>query len=136
MREELFEAIKTAMADTEVKHIDLWNHNVEFLEQEDAWPLPALFVEFGEITWEPLTGIHLRGTGEVRLHLVTNWSDGGYDAAFALCSKVTTKTCGLSGRSFDHLRLLRTSTNHNHEEILENIDTYSVRYLRYRIADI
>ena len=130
MREELFEAIKTAMADTEVKHIDLWNHNVEFLEQEDAWPLPALFVEFGEITWEPLTGIHLRGTGEVRLHLVTNWSDGGYDAAFALCSKVTTKTCGLSGRSFDHLRLLRTSTNHNHEEILENIDTYSVRYLR------
>ena len=130
MREELFEAIRTAMADTEVKHIDLWNHNVEFLEQEDAWPLPALFVEFGEITWEPLTGIHLRGTGEVRLHLVTNWSDGGYDAAFALCSKVTTKTCSLSGRSFDHLRLLRTSTNHNHEEILENIDTYSVRYLR------
>lgn len=130
IREELFEAIKTAMAETEVKHIDLWNHNVEFLEQEDAWPLPALFVEFGEITWEPLTGIHLRGTGEVRLHLVTNWSDGGYDAAFALCSKVTTKTCGLSGRSFDHLRLLRTSTNHNHEEILENIDTYSVRYLR------
>ena len=130
MREELFEAIKRAMADTEVKHIDLWNHNVEFLEQEDAWPMPALFVEFGEITWEPLTGIHLRGTGEVRLHLVTNWSDGGYDAAFALCSKVATKTCGLSGRSFDHLRLLRTSTNHNHEEILENIDTYSVRYLR------
>ena len=130
IREELFEAIKTAMAETEVKHIDLWNHNVEFLEQEDAWPLPALFVEFGEITWEPLTGIHLRGTGEVRLHLVTHWSDGGYDAAFALCSKVTTKTCGLSGRSFDHLRLLRTSTNHNHEEILENIDTYSVRYLR------
>lgn len=131
MREELFEAIKTAMADTEVKHIDLWNHNVEFLEQEDAWPLPALFVEFGEITWEPLTGIHLRGTGEVRLHLVTNWSDGGYDAAFALCSKVTTKTFGLRGRSFDHLRLLRTETNHNHEKILENIDTYSVRYLRY-----
>ena len=131
MREELFEAIKTAMADTEVKHIDLWNHNVEFLEQEDAWTLPALFVEFGEITWEPLTGIHLRGTGEVRLHLVTNWSDGGYDAAFALCSKVTTKTFGLRGRSFDHLRLLRTETNHNHEEILENIDTYSVRYLRY-----
>ena len=131
MREELFEAIKRAMADTEVKHIDLWNHNVEFLEQEDAWPLPALFVEFGEITWEPLTGIHLRGTGEVRLHLVTNWSDGGYDAAFALCSKVTTKTFGLRGRSFDHLRLLRTETNHNHEEILENIDTYSVRYLRY-----
>lgn len=131
MREELFEAIKTAMADTEVKHIDLWNHNVEFLEQEDAWPLPALFVEFGEITWEPLTGIHLRGTGEVRLHLVTNWSDGGYDAAFALCSKVTTKTFGLRGRSFDHFRLLRTETNHNHEEILENIDTYSVRYLRY-----
>ena len=100
----MFEAIKRAMADTEVKHIDLWNHNVEFLEQEDAWPMPALFVEFGAISWEPVSGLHLRGTGEVRLHL---------------------------GKWFDHLRLLRTETNHNHEEILENIDTYSVRYLRY-----
>lgn len=36
MRKELFEAIKSAMADTAVKHIDLWNHNVEFLEQEDT----------------------------------------------------------------------------------------------------
>ena len=131
MREELFEAIKTAMADTEVKHIDLWNHNVEFLEQEDAWPLPALFVEFGGISWEPVSGLHLRGTGEVRLHLVTNWSDGGYASAFALCSEVSVRACGLSGKRFDHLRLLRTETNHNHEEILENIDTYSVRYLRY-----
>ena len=127
----MFEAIKTAMADTEVKHIDLWNHNVEFLEQEDAWPLPALFVEFGGISWEPVSGLHLRGTGEVRLHLVTNWSDGGYESAFALCSEVSVRACGLSGIWFDHLRLLRTETNHNHEEILENIDTYSVRYIRY-----
>ena len=102
MREELFEAIKTAMADTEVKHIDLWNHNVEFLEQEDAWPLPALFVEFGGISWEPVSGLHLRGTGEVRLHLVTNWSDGGYESAFALCSEVSVRACGLSGKWFDH----------------------------------
>lgn len=131
MREELFEAIKTAMAGTEVKHVDLWNHNVEFLEQEDAWPMPAVFVEFGAISWEPVSGLHLRGTGEVRLHLVTNWSDGGYEAAFNLCSEMSVRACGLSGKCFDHLRLLRTETNHNHEDILENIDTYSVRYLRY-----
>lgn len=129
MREELFKAIKRAMADTEVKHIDLWNHNVEFLEQEDAWPMPALFVEFGAISWEPVSGLHLRGTGEVRLHLVTNWSEGGYASAFMLCHAVHKLVGELKGSYFDHARLLRTETNHNHEDILENIDTYSLRYL-------
>ena len=38
MRKELYTAIKTAMEKIEaVKHVDLWNHNVEFIEQEDSW---------------------------------------------------------------------------------------------------
>ena len=27
-----------------IKHIDLWNHNVEFIEQEEQWDRPAVFV--------------------------------------------------------------------------------------------
>ena len=26
-----------------IRHVDLWNHNVEFLEQEDQWERPAVF---------------------------------------------------------------------------------------------
>ena len=36
----------------EVKHVDLWNHNVEFIEQETPWERPAVFVEFGEVVWD------------------------------------------------------------------------------------
>lgn len=129
MREELFEAIKSAMADTEVKHIDLWNHNVEFLEEEVPWEMPAVFVEFGTITWQSLTGEHLRGTGVVRIHLVTEWTSGGYESAFDLCGVICKAISGLSGEGFDHLSLQSTDTNHNHEEILESIDTYSVKYI-------
>ena len=40
MRQELFSMVKAILEKTvpEVKHIDLWNHNVEFIEQEDAVP--------------------------------------------------------------------------------------------------
>ena len=37
MRKELFNAIKAKLASDvpEVQHVDLWNHNVEFVEQEE-----------------------------------------------------------------------------------------------------
>ena len=30
-----------------IKHIDLWNHNVEFIEQEEYWERPAVFIDSG-----------------------------------------------------------------------------------------
>ena len=131
MRKELFNAIKAKLsADVpEVKHIDLWNHNVEFIEQEDMWERPAVFVEFGKIEWAPFQGGSQRGRGVVTIHLVTDWTEGGHDAAFDLSHRVYKALDGLSGESFNGLSLTETNTNHNHEEILESIDTYAVRYL-------
>lgn len=38
VREELYNAIKRHLRDIPaIKYIDLWNHNVEFIEQEAAW---------------------------------------------------------------------------------------------------
>lgn len=131
MRKELFNAVKAKLsADVpEVKHIDLWNHNVEFIEQEDMWERPAVFVEFGKIEWSPFQGGSRRGSGTVAIHLVTDWTEGGHDAAFDLSHCVYKALEGLSGESFNGLSLTETNTNHNHEEILESIDTYAVRYL-------
>ena len=39
-----------------IKHIDLWNHNVEFIEQEENWARPAVFVEFKPIKWAGMCG--------------------------------------------------------------------------------
>ncbi len=131
MRKELFNAIKAKLASDvpEVKHIDLWNQNIEFIDQEDVWERPAVFVEFGKIEWSPFQGGCQRGKGIITIHFVTDWADGGHDAAFDLCYKVHTALDGLSGEDFNGMALVETNTNHNHEEILESIDIYAVRYL-------
>lgn len=131
MRKELFNAIKSKLASDvpEVKNIDLWNRNIEFIDQEDVWERPAVFVEFGKIEWSPFQGGCQRGKGIITIHLVTDWADGGHDAAFDLCHKVHTALDGLSGEDFNGMALMETNTNHNHEEILESIDSYAVRYL-------
>ena len=49
-----------------VRHIDLWNHNVEFIEQEDGWERPAVFVEFCPIRWNAIvSGVEYRACGEI-----------------------------------------------------------------------
>lgn len=132
MRKDLFNALKRKLAEDvpEVKFIDLWNHNVEFIEQEESWERPSVFVEFGTITWAPFQGDGLRGKGMVRVHLVTDWIDGGQDAAWDLSDKICAALEGLGGDTFNGMALMETSTNHNHEDILESIDAYAVRYLK------
>lgn len=46
MRKELYRMLcRELKAIDLIKHIDLWNHNVEFIEQEENWERPAVFVE-------------------------------------------------------------------------------------------
>ena len=56
-----------------IKHIDLWNHNVEFIEQEENWERPAVFVEFQPIQWNAIQpGAEYRAEPIVHLHVVTD----------------------------------------------------------------
>jgi hypothetical protein len=131
MRKELYTAIVAKLKQDvpEVVHIDLWNHNVEFIEQEEVWSRPAVFVEIGTISWSPFHGKWLRGNGQVRIHVVTDWLEGGQHAAWDLSNKIRQTLKGLCGDSFNGMELVTTDTNHNHEDILESIDSYDVRYL-------
>ena len=85
-----------------IKHIDLWNHNVEFLDQEVPWNRPAVFIEF-----VPWTGAE---------------TDAGQ---FRLLDKIHELVAGLSGDTFMEFDIDSSSTNHNHEDIVENIETYT-----------
>ncbi len=146
-RSELYRDIAARLADVEeIRHIDLWNRNVEFLEQERPWPTPAVFVEFGEIDWKAAKtsgGVCLRGTGTLLIHIVTEWDDtDGTDYGcgcgcgchgidrLGLSDIVQERVEGMSGEGYDGVSLSRTLTNHDHEDIVENIDTYGVRYLK------
>ena len=123
----------------EIKHIDLWNQNVEFIDVDEAWARPAVFIEFGPVIWKPYKGLHwgVPGTGEVLLHIVTDWKGSAADgsqfkdetmADYELPDKVLQALSGLSGDNFRNFMLLRTETNCNHQELLENIDVYQVTY--------
>ena len=115
-----------------IKHIDLWNRNVEFIDQETAWNRPAVFIEFEPIHWITIVpGIEYRAEARVRLHIVTDWVtavEDGTDGAgkfFELPDKIHDVLAGLEGNSFTDFALAESQTNHNHEDIVESIEVYS-----------
>ena len=89
MTRELFSAlvaaIKSVQKDGEqlIKHVDLWNRNVEFIDQESAWPRPAVLIEFGQATSRILSGPSISATADVAvtLHIVTDWKGSAADGS-------------------------------------------------------
>lgn len=132
MIEEIYDALKSQLTDTGViKHVDLWNHNVEFIEQEDDWATPAVFIEFAPIDWRcTVPGVRYVTEGIIRLHIVQEWEGGG--AVFSLLDTIHEALRLLDGENFHELQLTGTSVNHNHEEIVETIESYGyVGYLLF-----
>lgn len=117
-----------------IKHIDLWNHNVEFIEQEELWERPAVFVEFQPIQWNAImNGVEYRAEPIVNLHVVTDWhGSSSADSEFRekslevfdLLEEIHKVLTCMEGETFTEFDLIGSSTSHNHEEIIENIETY------------
>lgn len=144
MRTQLYNAITAAVAaitDDDgcpvVRHIDLWNHNVEFIEQEDNWQRPAVFIEFHPIQWRQLKpGNQYHATAQFSLHVVTDWTGPTANGsphrqesleAFQLLDRIHAALHRLSGQNFSHTDLVESQTNHNHDELVENIETYQYK---------
>lgn len=118
-----------------IPHIDLWNHNVEFIEQEENWARPAVFVEFCPVRWNAIVpGVEYRAEPFVNLHIVTDWAGSASEgsglkeealAVFDLPELIHEKLSCMSGDTFKVFDLAESRTNHNHEEIVENIEVYS-----------
>ena len=150
MREELYHKLKTRLealcvnaageyyerpdeADVDdelypcaIKHIDLWNHNVEFLEQEAPWPRPAVFIEFVPFKWHAVVpGVEYRAQPLINLHVLTDWAEQNDIGEFRLLDKIHKLLAGLEGENFMEFDIDSSATNHNHEDIVENIETYT-----------
>ena len=137
MRKEIYEMLcerlKTVGGGA-IKHIDLWNHNVEFIEQEENWERPAVFVEFCPIQWNAIVhGVEYRAEPIVNLHVVTDWQ--GSSAAgsafqeeslkvFDLLEEIHRVLTCMEGETFAEFDLVESRTNHNHDEIIENVESY------------
>lgn len=144
MRKEIYKMLCERLGNIqEIKYIDLWNHNVEFIEQEDNWERPAVFVELCPINWEAtVAGMRYVTEAKVNLHVVTDWlgssaanSDQREESltVFDLLEKIHTALADVDGEHFREFDISNSTTNHNHEDILENIETYS--YVGYRELD-
>lgn len=117
-----------------IKYIDLWNHNVEFIDQEESWERPAVFVEFQPIRWNAIQpGVEYRAEPIVNLHVVTDWkgsSSAGSEfrekslEVFDLLDNIHQQLACRKGKTFLEFDLIGSNTNHNHDEIIENIETY------------
>jgi hypothetical protein len=115
------------------RHFDLWNRQVEFMEQETPFNCPAVFVEFSPMEWRTL-GNRVQATeATVRLHIVTEWYAGTAfnspteipslefldiaDRAVAALQGFSTPYMGSWMRS-------RSVTNHDHERYVDNVEEY------------
>ena len=137
MRKELYkmlcERLQT-VGDGAIKHIDLWNHNVEFIEQEENWERPAVFVEFEPIRWSAIqNGAEYRAEPTINLHVVTDWQGSSSASSefrekslevFDLLEEIHKVLTCMGGETFLEFDLVSSSTNHNHEDIIENVETY------------
>ena len=121
-------------AERVIKHIDLWNHNVEFIEQEESWSCPAVFVEFSPIKWKEIVpGMEYRAEPFVQLHIVTDWKGSSSDSSelseealtiFDLPEIIHSALSLMGGSKYLAFDLIESHTNHNHEDVLENIEVY------------
>lgn len=138
---EALEGIKTDSGERLVKHIDLWNRNVEFLEEEQPWPKPAVFIEFGLVEWFQYTGEKrgFMGKCPVILHVVTDWVSGTSStdaqrhlavAAMDLSEHISKALHGLKGEDFCRLSLRSSQPNHDHELVVESLENYTVELER------
>ena len=147
MRKEFYLAVSERLLSIEgnpIQYVDLWNNNVEYIEQETNWPRPAVFVEFRPMMWERMTtrgANEYQARAEIRLHIVTDWLGSASSEqseeyrleaieALDLSEQIHAALLGLTGEHFGDLEIQATLTNHNHEELIENVEVYNVTFVR------
>ena len=132
--------LKDDAGQPEVKHFDLWNEQVEFIEQEEPFGILAVFVEFRPVRWATLGGMVQQADVDIRLHIVTRWKGSAKDGSlfltdalerFDLLDRIDRCLFNLQeaegGTSFCMFRRTGSSTNHDHDELVEDIADYTCK---------
>ena len=124
------------------KSFDLWNQNVEFMEEDEPFDRPAVFIEFDPINWQALGGKNQEAVATVRLHIVTDWHANTADnvaseyrtqalAYLDAPSYVLKAMQGLVIQPTAAMRCSNTWTrtqsivNHNHERYVDSVEVYT-----------
>lgn len=138
MLKNLFLAIAARLQEavSDIQFIDLWNANIEYISGSAVWPTPAVFVEFDPIEWHQQGRLGRMADVGVRLHIVTREvkHNGVTDdrintdlLRLDLASDINVAMQTLHGEGFTTPMLTNTTTNHNHTELVEDVQRYVTR---------
>lgn len=125
-----------------IKTFDLWNEQIDFIEQEGAFDIPAVFIEFLPIEWKTLGGNIQQADASIRLHVVTPWKGSERDGSlyqeqalqrFDLLEQIHSCLFNYQ-KEYEHgnfcmFRRTSSTTNHNHDELVEDIETFTFRVM-------
>lgn len=139
MRKQLYLDIKEALKSIEnnseqvFKHFDLWNKQVQFIEQETPFQTPAVFIEFDTINWNQMGMRQQNADVTVRLHVVTKWYGKTADNSpielnalkyLDLPDLINHKLMNYSPSSGNTFMRFQSIINHDHEKYLDSIEVY------------
>lgn len=140
MKKQLYLDIKNRLKDITAadgepvfKHFDLWNQQVEFLEEETPFLTPAIFIEFLPHEWKTLGNRRQHAVLNTRIHIVTQWFAGTADYSpteqqaleyLDIVDCVVAALQNFSASSTNSWMRTRTVPNHNHERYVDNIEEY------------
>lgn len=134
MRGFIFSKIKERLESIDgIARVELFNSQLEYAEEEQAFATPAVLIEFQPIQWRH----QLHGVREaditVVLHVVTDsrvghWSDT--IEVFSLLDSISSALHGIGGTAengsvMNSLTLTSSTTDHNFDELQDNVETYT-----------
>lgn len=126
-------AVADSQGEALVRHVDLWNNQLSYIEEEQPFDTPAVFVEFGPIDWQPLPHGAREAVVSISLHVVTDSRVGRWAEAvgrFDLLDSINAALHGLAygddrGNAMDSLSIVRSTTDSDFDELQDNVETYS-----------
>lgn len=144
MRRDIYTALRRLIRQEipEIKHLGLWNENMEELSGGLLFDTPAVFVEFAPVTFTGSGQGIPRAPMEIILHLVHKYTpedphqeleDGSYDRPdylddpldyLDLLEQLETAPIGLSGNHFSGLQLVSSDLDHQHGELMHHLVTF------------
>lgn len=138
MRIELYNTIKSLLSNIKndnnkpiIKHIDLWNFQTSDPVEEQAFYLPAVFIEIGDIQYNQ----ELKGRQDAvinfTLHVVTNARKGtliqAMTANTTLCNIIHKNLWCKKGTNIGAISRIQSITDSTFTEIIENEEVYQCR---------
>lgn len=116
------------------KHFDLWNQQLEYLDEEQPFNTPAVFIEFLPIQWRHQSRGTRDATLSINLHIVTRRNfptraEQQYATEalgfLELLDAVNLCLHGHKGENFGALTGQLSTTDNNFDELMHSIEQYT-----------